>query len=40
MAKRRLFNDIIGVFNSNIFSLIAGILISVILTRMLGPEGF
>ena len=40
MAKRRLLHDIIGVFKSNIFSLVAGILFSVILTRMLGPEGF
>ena len=40
MAKRRLFQDILGVFNSNIFSLIAGVLFSVILTRILGPEGF
>lgn len=40
MAKRRLFQDILGVFNSNIFSLIAGVLFSVILTRVLGPEGF
>ena len=40
MAQRRLFQDILGVFNSNIFSLIAGVLFSVILTRILGPEGF
>ncbi|MFC2106847.1 flippase [Bacteroidota bacterium] len=40
MAKRRLFQDILGVFNSNIFSLFAGVLFSVLLTRMLGPEGF
>ena len=40
MAKRRLFQDILGVFNSNIFSLITGVLFSVLLTRILGPEGF
>ena len=40
MAKRRLFQDVIGVFNSNIFSLVAGLLFSIILTRILGPEGF
>ncbi len=40
MAKRRLFHDILGVFNSNIFSLVAGLLFSILLTRILGPEGF
>lgn len=40
MAKRRLFQDIIGVFNSNIFSLVAGVLFSILLTRILGPDGF
>ena len=40
MARRRFLRDVIGVFGSNVFSLINGFLISVVLTRVLGPEGF
>lgn len=32
--------DVVGVFNSNVFSLVCGLLLSVLLTRELGPEGF
>jgi O-antigen/teichoic acid export membrane protein len=40
MAKRRFSRDVLGVFNSNIFSIVAGLLFSVILARVLGPEKF
>lgn len=40
MAKRRFVRDIIGVFNSNIFSIIAGLLGSIILARVLGPDKY
>jgi len=40
MAKRRFTRDIIGVFNSNVFSIIAGLLGSIILARVLGPEKY
>ncbi len=40
MAKRVFSKDVAGVFNSNVFSLICGLLLSVLLTRELGPEGF
>jgi O-antigen/teichoic acid export membrane protein len=40
MAKRMFSRDVVGVFNSNVFSLICGLLLSVLLTRELGPEGF
>ncbi len=40
MAKRRFWRDIVGVFNSNVFSIISALLISVLLTRILGPEGY
>lgn len=40
MAKRRFTRDVIGVFNSNVFSIIAGLLGSIILARVLGPDKF
>jgi len=40
MAKRRFLRDVIGVLNSNVFSLACGIGVSILLTRILGPEGF
>lgn len=40
MAKRNFINDVAGVFSSNIFSLVCGLLLSILLTRELGPEGF
>jgi O-antigen/teichoic acid export membrane protein len=40
MAKRRFYRDVIGVFNSNVFSIIAGLLASIILARVLGPDKY
>lgn len=40
MAKRNFIKDVAGVFSSNVFSLVCGLLLSVLLTRELGPEGF
>lgn len=40
MAKRGFFRDFLGVFNSNIASLLSALLISVLLTRILGAEGY
>ena len=40
MAKRRFARDIIGVFNSNVFSIMAGLLGSIILARVLGPDKY
>ncbi|MBC8320109.1 MAG: oligosaccharide flippase family protein [Bacteroidetes bacterium] len=40
MAKRRFLRDTIGVFNSNVFSIICGLLVVIMLTRLLGVEGF
>jgi O-antigen/teichoic acid export membrane protein len=40
MAKRRFSRDVVGVFNSNVFSIVAGLLFSVILARALGPDKF
>lgn len=40
MARRRFVRDIIGVFNSNVFSIIAGFLASIILARVLGPDRY
>lgn len=40
MAKRRFVRDVIGVFNSNVFSIIAGFLGSIILARVLGPDKY
>ena len=40
MAKRRFVRDVIGVFNSNVFSIIAGLLASIILARVLGPDKY
>jgi len=38
--QRSFLKDLTGVLSSNLFILIAGLLVSVILTRKLGPEGF
>jgi len=40
MAKRRFIRDVVGVFNSNVFSIIAGLLASIILARVLGPDKY
>ncbi len=40
MAKRGFFRDFMGVLNSNIFSLICALLISVLLARVLGADGY
>jgi O-antigen/teichoic acid export membrane protein len=40
MAKRRFVRDVIGVFNSNVFSIIVGLLASIILARVLGPDKY
>ena len=40
MARRRFIRDVIGVFNSNVFSIIAGLLASIILARVLGPDKY
>jgi O-antigen/teichoic acid export membrane protein len=40
MAPRSFLKDLTGVFSSNIFIILAGLLSSVILTRKLGPGNF
>ncbi len=40
MTKTRFLKDILSVFYSNVFAIINGLLISIILSRVLGPEGF
>ncbi|NTV84121.1 MAG: oligosaccharide flippase family protein [Bacteroidales bacterium] len=40
MAPKSFLKDLTGVFSSNIFIILAGLLVSVILTRKLGPGGF
>ncbi len=40
MAKRGFLRDTIGVLNSNIVSIICGVFVVVILTNILGAEGF
>ena len=40
MARRRFIRDIIGVFNTNVYSIIAGFLASIVLARVLGPEKY
>ena len=40
MAQRRFLRDVVGVLNSNVFSLACGIGVSILLTRILGPGGF
>ena len=40
MAKRRFSRDVIGVFNSNVFSILAGFAASIVLARLLGPEEY
>ena len=40
MGQRSFLKDLTGVLSSNIFIIMAGLLVSVILTRKLGPDGF
>lgn len=40
MAKRNFLRDFIGVLNSNVFSIICGVLVVILLTNILGSEGF
>lgn len=40
MAKRRFARDFIGVLNSNVFSILCGVLVVILLTRILGVDGF
>jgi O-antigen/teichoic acid export membrane protein len=40
MANRKLFKDILSVLSSNVFAVLNGLLVSVILTRTLGPESY
>lgn len=40
MAAKSFLKDLTGVFSSNVFIILAGLLVSVILTRKLGPGGF
>lgn len=40
MAKRSFIRDILGVLSSNIFSLINSLLISIFLSRILGPANY
>lgn len=40
MARRRFARDVLGVFNSNVFSIIAGFLASIVLARVLGPDNY
>ena len=40
MAPKSFLKDITGVFSSNIFIILAGLLVSIVLTRRLGPAGF
>lgn len=40
MAKRGFLRDTIGVLNSNVFSIICSVLAVIILTNILGAEGF
>ncbi len=40
MAKRGFFRDFLGVLNSNIVSLVSALLMVVVLTRVLGTDGY
>lgn len=40
MIRRSFLKDITGVLSSNVFAILSGLLISVILSRKLGPVGF
>jgi len=40
MIRRSFLKDVTGVFSSNVFLILAGLLVSVILSRKLGPDGF
>lgn len=39
MPQRSFLKDILGVFGSNIFAIINGIFVGIIISRILGPEG-
>ncbi|MCF8232713.1 MAG: polysaccharide biosynthesis C-terminal domain-containing protein [Bacteroidales bacterium] len=39
MKKRSLFKDIAAVFGSNVFAILTGLLLGIILARLLGPQG-
>lgn len=40
ISQRSFSGDIVSVFSSNVFSLIANLLVVILLTRTLGPEGY
>ncbi len=40
MARRRFARDVVGVFNSNVFSIAAGFVAGIILARVLGPDRY
>lgn len=40
MIRKSFLKDVTGVFSSNLFLILAGLLVSVILSRKLGPDGF
>lgn len=40
MARKTFLKDLTGVFSSNMFIILAGLLVSIILTHKLGPGGF
>ncbi len=40
MARKKLFSDILSVLGSNVFAVVNALVVSIILTRTLGPEGF
>lgn len=40
MRHRSFLKDVTGVFSSNVFLILAGLMVSVILSRKLGPDGF
>ena len=40
MARRTFLRDVVSVLSSNIFAIINGLLVSIILSRSVGPEGY
>ena len=40
MAKRGFFRDFMGVLNSNVVSLVSALLMVVVLTRVMGTDGY
>lgn len=40
MARRTFLRDVVSVLSSNIFAIVNGLLVSIILSRTLGPEGY